>query len=155
MEVQNMSEQIEKRLHSTASLLLDGDNFVVVQRSNEDSYNPGLWEFLGGKVENFVDLRKEGMREVHEELLGDYWIMNYGLVGEIRTPALKPKYKGFEITYYIFIGTINFPLTMSESNLHPGDEHQAYAILDIEKILKLDLTPEAKMIIEKIIKPPK
>ncbi len=152
MEVQNMLGQTELRLHSTISLLLDGDDYLVLQRSDEDSYNPGLWEFPGGKVEKFIDLRKEGMREVHEEFCGSYRIVNYGFIGEIRTPALKPKYKGYEIAFYVFLGGLDFSPARSENELHSGNEYQAYAFLSIAEIRKLNITPETKMVLEEFKK---
>lgn len=40
---------------------------LLIKRASDDSYNPGLWEFPGGKLDEGQDLTSALKREVLEE----------------------------------------------------------------------------------------
>lgn len=49
-------------------ILKDGDEFLVVKRSEKDELYPGVWEFPGGHLESGENLKEGLKRELFEEI---------------------------------------------------------------------------------------
>ncbi|MCO6003391.1 NUDIX domain-containing protein [Actinoallomurus purpureus] len=49
------------------AVITDGRKFLLVRKSCEDPYNPGKWEFPGGRMESAEGLDQHVRREVLEE----------------------------------------------------------------------------------------
>jgi len=56
-----------KILLSIRAIIVKSDEVLLVQRSEKDSWEPGKWEFPGGKVDFGQDLNEALKREVREE----------------------------------------------------------------------------------------
>ena len=49
------------------AVITDGAKFLMVRKSSDDPYNPGRWEFPGGRMKEVDDLDEHIRREVLEE----------------------------------------------------------------------------------------
>jgi 8-oxo-dGTP pyrophosphatase MutT (NUDIX family) len=49
------------------AVITDGAKFLLVRKSSDDPYNPGRWEFPGGRMKEADDLDEHIRREVLEE----------------------------------------------------------------------------------------
>jgi 8-oxo-dGTP pyrophosphatase MutT (NUDIX family) len=49
------------------AVITDGVKFLMVRKSSDDPYNPGQWEFPGGRMKDADDLDEHIRREVLEE----------------------------------------------------------------------------------------
>src|ERR1051325_4453595 len=49
------------------AVITDGEKFLLVRKSPKDPYNPGMWEFPGGRLAYAEDLDQHVRREVLEE----------------------------------------------------------------------------------------
>lgn len=56
-----------KILMSIRAIIRKGNDYLLVQRAENDSYEPGLYEFPGGKVDPGEDLNDALYREIYEE----------------------------------------------------------------------------------------
>jgi len=123
---------------------------MFLQR-NDNVFNGRLWEFPGGKVEDLKDIRGEALREVREELLGKYEITNLHQLSEFTIDSTSPKYPDHKIRFIIFVGDLELPLSTTEysDRLRPGNEHQSFALLDIDEIEHFAITEEAKTTLRK------
>jgi len=134
-------------------LYRDERYFLIVQRVENDSYLPGLWEFPGGKVDvmppNFY---AEARREASEEVLGLPLIENFFLDSMLKDLGEKEKYHNRKVRYMIFFGHLVPPTLEILGKMKPGDEHQAVELLPIDDVLKKNLTPITRRIISELIK---
>ncbi len=56
-----------KILMSIRAIIRKGNDILLVQRAENDSFEPNTWEFPGGKVDPGEDLNESLYREIHEE----------------------------------------------------------------------------------------
>ena len=63
-----MSE-ITTTLLVNRAVIGDGDQILLLQRSEDDAHNAGLWEFPGGKVDAGETIGEGLRREVLEETM--------------------------------------------------------------------------------------
>ena len=112
---------------------------LLIKRSESDNYNPGLWEFPGGKLDERQDLRDALDREVAEET---------GLTVEIKTPIA---YVGSKIVsdggpydglpYVVIIGTAK----LTSGDVRLSEEHAYYKWINPSDIpVNLTLTSEVR-----------
>jgi 8-oxo-dGTP diphosphatase len=82
-----------KILMSIRAIIRKGNDFLLVQRASDDSFEPSKFEFPGGKVDPGEDLNDSLYREIYEET---------GLMVTIHeplfywdAPSIKEKYADF------------------------------------------------------------
>lgn len=59
--------QDTKILMSIRAIIRKGNDYLLVQRAKDDSYEPSLFEFPGGKADPGEDLNESLYREIYEE----------------------------------------------------------------------------------------
>ncbi len=115
----------------------DEGRLLLIKRSQNDRFNPGLWEFPGGKLEAGQDLQTALRREVIEET---------GLTVEPVSPLVYAdsfvikegnKYAGLPYVVIFNIGRI----ISGEIQL---SEHDDYAWETQDGALARELTPESE-----------
>jgi 8-oxo-dGTP pyrophosphatase MutT (NUDIX family) len=113
------------------------DKLLLIQRSKDDSYNSGMWEFPGGKLDIGQDLSHALEREVMEEtgiliepssrlVFADSYVIGAG------------PYSG--LTYVVLFGVA----TAIGGNLKLSNEHDSYVWETYEKALDYELTSESR-----------
>jgi len=119
-------------------IIHDNDGrILLVKRSADDSYNPGLWELPGGKLDIGQDLSTALQREVEEET---------GLDVESQSPIVYSdsyvindgKYKGLPYVLLVGIGKV------VGGSLSLSHEHDDSAWEDYQQVFEYDLTPESE-----------
>ena len=58
---------MKQRVAVKAFIVNDSNELLLVKRSNDDDYKPGVWELPGGKVDIAEDPNKAIIRETKEE----------------------------------------------------------------------------------------
>jgi 8-oxo-dGTP pyrophosphatase MutT (NUDIX family) len=89
-----------------AVIEVPGKGVLLVQRSDNDSYAPGLWEFPGGKVEPGETLGRCLRREVRQET--DLTGVSFGDLRALMTTAETAEleeYRGWTIVTQYFLGS--------------------------------------------------
>jgi len=127
-----------------ALILNDKKDILLIQRSKNDSYMPGKWEFPGGKLDAGQDISNALEREVLEEtslvvIPTDkiaYWH------SEILTSG---KYAG--MPYVVLIGIAK----SVGGNVALSSEHDGFAWVDKKNVLKYGLTHETRMAVTVLI----
>lgn len=112
---------------------------LIAQRALDDSFLPGYWEQVGGKVDE-GETQEEGIiREVQEE-------------AGIEVKPIRP-YNTFEYTHrdgramceYAYICEL-----MSEPNIVLSEEHQAYRWITLEELRTVEqMSDEMRVVIKK------
>jgi len=114
------------------------NDILLVKRSVNDSYNPGKWEFPGGKLDIGQDLSNALEREVMEEtglLIEPESKLNFA---ESYIIGNEGQYMGF--TYVALFGIAH----SIGGKLKLSDEHDDYAWEDYDTALEYDLTIESR-----------
>lgn len=113
------------------------NQFLIIQRSADDSYRPLEWEFPGGKLETLQDISQSIHREVTEETG-----LNVKIISQIAFVESKVitdgRYNGY--TYVGIFGTAR----ATKSKVSISKEHNDYRWVDIGSIGHFKLTPESK-----------
>ena len=87
------------KFNVVAALIFDGDKFLICQRPHHKARG-GLWEFVGGKVEQAEDLRSALKRECFEEL-------NISIEIEDLYFTVTHHYEDIDIVLYLFKAKIS------------------------------------------------
>jgi 8-oxo-dGTP pyrophosphatase MutT (NUDIX family) len=117
--------------YAQKAVILDKGKFLLVRKSLEDPYRPGMWEFPGGRVKKYETPDQALVREVREEVgmhiipgvplaLG-YWHLEDTLV----------------ICLLRFCVATSFDVDMSRNDV--GDFLDSYGWFTSEEALGLDL----------------
>ena len=97
------------------------DSVLLVQRSRNDRYQPGQYEFPGGKVDEGEDNLMTLQREIEEEtgLTVAPWMENVGASELYRAEALieKGKYEGMmHVSHFILSRIVSGSLRLSDEH---------------------------------------
>lgn len=116
-------------LMTLRAIIKRGDDYLIVKRDMSDSWEPGTWEFPGGKVDFGEDINQSLRREVREET---------GLDLKIEEPLFfwdtepdTEKYAGKRIVTLFFECTVPINSKVKMSN-----EHQEYKWLKFNDIFR-------------------
>ncbi|MEA3357523.1 MAG: NUDIX domain-containing protein [Patescibacteria group bacterium] len=115
--------------------------FLVVQRSSNDRYRPGMWELPGGKLDEGQDVSDTLHREVLEETSLKIKI-TVPLVYYQSGISKEGKYKG--LTYVRMFGIAE----CLSGNVVLSHEHENFAWIEMNSISKYEITSECKQAIE-------
>lgn len=75
------------------AIISDQNRILLLRRTKDDSYNPGLWEFPGGKVDAGEEIKTALEREVFEET--GLTIGNISSIAHVESELItKGKYNG-------------------------------------------------------------
>lgn len=119
------------------AVVFDDDRLLLLQRSRDDSYNPGLWEFPGGKVDAGEELVEGLKREVFEET---------GLEIELSSTSTHVEselIQGGKYSGRLYVALFHSARRLS-GELSISNEHEAYTWLDTNSALERTLTPESQ-----------
>lgn len=129
-------------------VLNKSSKFLLVQRSLDDTYAPGEWEFPGGKLEEGQDISNALEREVLEET--GLIVLPLTRIAYTESQLnTKGKYKGY--TYVVIIGIGKH--TYGEVTL--SDEHMAYKWVTEKEALSMGIKGEIRrslLVLSKTIK---
>jgi 8-oxo-dGTP diphosphatase len=121
----------------TCALIIENNKILAVKRGH-DQYNPGMWEFPGGKVKEGESLENCIKRELYEEL--DIEVTLHKLL-----PPVVHNYPEFEIKLIPFI------CEMKNGDLKLA-EHAEFKWCELGDLGQLDFTEADRKIIEKMKK---
>lgn len=135
-----MSE-IAATLLVSRAIVSENSRILLLQRSHDDSYNPGLWEFPGGKVDPGEVIEQALVREVYEET---------GLL--VKASSSIAHVENELIEYGKYSGRLYVALFYAAQRLG-GDlmlsrEHDTARWYYPRTALNLDLAPESKRALE-------
>jgi len=122
------------------AVLYDGDKVLMIQKSDEDPYNPLKWEIPGGRLERGEDLSEHLRREVREEV---------GLDIEIGPPLAMWQWSmgsGSAAKTVVAVSRLCRPLSgvvSFEGNVE-GDNLATWEWVPIAEVANLDLIPTAR-----------
>ena len=133
------SREIAKKIviANRCIVLNEQGKILLLQRSHRDNFEPGKWEFPGGKLEQGQDTMHALEREVLEEagvMIVPITHIAY-TYSEVNTFG---KYKGY--TYVLIVGIgrhINGEVILSK-------EHDAYKWVTEKEALKMDIRDEIR-----------
>lgn len=114
------------------AIVRDGQGRVLlIRRSREVKWDPGLWELPGGKAEYGETIQHALVREVHEET---------GLALEVGRPVHV-----FHFTKEPFwVTTVTFACTAAATDVQLSAEHEEFAWVELEDALELPCTEPAR-----------
>ena len=72
---------VEKVKLSVCGLIVYNGTVLIVKRSDNDDFLPGIWEFPGGGVEKNESLKQTLIRELQEEIQTDVSTANIKMIG--------------------------------------------------------------------------
>lgn len=102
------------------------DDFLIVKRSSDDNFLPGVWEFPGGHLEDGEILLEGLKRELFEEVGIEFELSNSKIVN-FYDQIKKKKYK-LEIDFLIELNNKNLKIKLSS-------EHEDYKWIKKDSIL--------------------
>lgn len=131
-----MPENVNTLLVNRA-IISEGERFLLLQRSSDDSHNAGLWEFPGGKVDAGEELIDGLTREVLEET--GLLIGVTKSVAHIESELIRSgKYEG-RLYVALFYAAQRLGGTVVISDEHCEARWEGY-----DAAMNYDLTPESK-----------
>lgn len=137
-----MSE-IATTLLVNRAVIGDGDQILLLRRSEDDAHNAGLWEFPGGKVDAGETIGEGLRREVLEEtglVIGDVSPIAH-VESELITSG---KYKGrLYVALFYAVQRLDGQLKLSSEHI---DAHWE----DPQRALSRELTPESERAIRSL-----
>jgi 8-oxo-dGTP diphosphatase len=139
-----MSE-IATTLLVNRAIIGDRDRILLLQRSESDSHNAGLWEFPGGKVDVGEGVEEALIREVLEET--GLVIGNVSSVAHVENELITSgKYKGrLYVALFYAARMLDGDLTLSSEHIDARWEKPQLA-------LTRKLTPESRRAIQSLHK---
>lgn len=137
-----MSE-ITTTLLVNRAVIGDGDQILLLRRSEDDAHNPGLWEFPGGKVDAGETIGEGLRREVLEEtglVIGDVSPIAH-VESELITSG---KYKGrLYVALFYAVQRLDGQLKLSNEHIDADWE-------DPQRALSRELTLESERAIRSL-----
>lgn len=131
-----MSETANVLLVNRA-IITDKDRVLLLQRSRQDTHNPGLWEFPGGKVDAGEEMTQGLVREVLEET---------GLTIRLTSPIAHTETQVIEGGKYegrLYVALFYVAQRLS-GELLLSNEHDAAVWEEPDLAIQHDLTPESR-----------
>lgn len=123
---------------STVGVILHVEGGVLLQRRTADATTyASKWNMFGGGIERGEDPLEAAVREIEEELGLLLKADDLELIGTMRMSVAAPL-----LHYY------SAPLTVPLQQLRLG-EGSGFALLQLEDLILLDLTPEASLALER------
>ncbi len=124
----------------TNGFIVKKGKFLLVKRSDNDSFLPGDWEIPGGKLEYGEVAENGAVREVYEET---------GLKVKIEYLLATWEYEGvYNDIQYVQLDFLCTPIDDSDVKL--SEEHSDYAWITFDQLDNYDMTPEMKKELLKI-----
>ena len=121
---------------------------LLIQRALGDKYDPGQWEFPGGKLEEGQDLSNALEREVLEET--GLVVLPLTRIAYVESQLnMSGKYKGY--TYVVIIGVAKH----TYGKVVLSDEHASYKWVTEKEALKMNIRDEIRkslIVLSKTIK---
>ena len=90
------------------------DEYLVVKRSKNDNYLPGIWEFPGGNIEDGELILEALKREINEEISVDIDTSKVKLIHFY--DEIKEKYHYIELDFLININNKNLNIKLSNEH---------------------------------------
>lgn len=139
-------------MSETANTLLVGraiisyeNRVLLLQRSPNDSRNPGLWEFPGGKIDTDEEIEAGLVREVYEET--GLYVELTSSVAHVENEVIRTgKYEG-RLYVALFYSAQRLGGLVALSS-----EHHAAEWEDYKSIGTYDLTPESRRAVSSLEK---
>lgn len=122
------------------AVVFDDDRFLLLQRSYEDSYNPGLWEFPGGKVDGGEDSLDGLKREVLEET--GLKIEPQAGPAHVESQMIRGGKHNGRLHVTLFHSAV-----LLGGELAISDEHENFTWDHVDSALELPLTPKSRLAI--------
>ena len=116
-----------KILMTSRGIIRKGNDLLLVQRALDDTYEPGLWEFPGGKVDPGEDLNESLKRELKEETGLDVVISDPLFFWDEEIKKEKYAHLRHVVLFFECNAPINARVSMSE-------EHDKYVWQTMEEI---------------------
>lgn len=141
-----MKSLLKNLLVARAIIEAPEEKILLLKRKSERTYNPGLWELPGGKVNEFENIelaierliRKEA--KLYVKLIPDRHYLHSRVVVE------EGKYRGF--TYIeITVPTVYLAGDIVLNN----EDHEAMEWVTLDKVLSYELTPEGRKTLSQYI----
>jgi len=104
-------------------MVKQGDKFLLVRRSPENKFFPGIWEQPGGRVEEGETPEQAAVREIKEEAGLDVKIIKLLIVDKV-------KIRGEDKLYYCF-------LAEGDGEVKLSWEHDSFKWVTKEQALKI------------------
>lgn len=132
-------------LLSLRAIILKEDKVLLIKRALNDSWNPGKWEFPGGKVDFGEDLNEALKREIKEETGLDVSIKEPLFFWD--NPASIKKYEG--LTHVILFFECS---TLINSKVKLSKEHTGFMWLTLEELKssRFETTSQVKEVLSKL-----
>lgn len=128
----------------TNGFIVKKGKFLLVKRSDNDSFLPGDWEIPGGKLEFGEQAEDGAKREILEET---------GLDVKIEYLLASWEYEGIlNDTQYVQLDFLCTPTDDSEVKL--SEEHSDFKWITFDDLDKYEMTPEMKKELLKIASHP-
>lgn len=140
-----MIKQANKVLPVVRGVIIRNGKFLLIQRSKDDSWSPGMWEFPGGKIDFGQDINDALKREVKEETGLDISVKEPLFFWDQDIEVEKYKDKVLVNLYFVCEAPLNGKVTLSE-------EHDDSMWLDFHalKQLKNSLASHTLEVIERL-----
>lgn len=121
---------------SVAAWIPDGqESYLLLRRSPSCRHFAGLWEPPGGKVEGGENLVSALVREVREETSLDVVVVDMAGVTRFDLPGVR-------------VVMLAFTVALTGGAFALGNEHDAFRRVSRDEIAALDLTPQARKLLE-------
>lgn len=134
MSQDNPVETLPRILLVVRSIVIYKLKFLLIKRVDSTSYEPGKWEFPGGKLDAGEDVNKAMEREVMEEV-GIMIFPVKSLVLYDSDIATDEKYKGIP-----FVRMIGLHRAETERVKIDESQHSEYKWVTFPEALNMDLT---------------
>lgn len=143
-----MIEGSGKILPTVRGIVMRNGKFLLVQRSKNDSWSPGMWEFPGGKIDFGQDINDALKREMVEETGLDITIKEPLFFWDQNVEGV-PKYEGFILVNLYF--SCEAPLNAKVVLSHEHDDYKWVEYSELKDI-KDQLASHTVEVIERLEK---